>query len=147
MCLEVSPVLAIWRAVAVSAEIGQQGATENPGRDEEPEPVNRRVDVGDAAAVLDEPRGFAGFAADAGGCDSHLAMVRESQRGGGPHRFGAGTFGDQVAFGVEHPRRGPVGMDEVIEFGTTKSGAEQGGEDPAFRCQGHRRETPAHRPR
>ncbi len=58
---------AIWRAVAVSAEIGriaragdreageagEQGAAEDAGGDEEPEPVDGRVDVGDAAPVLD----------------------------------------------------------------------------------------------
>ena len=34
-------------------EAGEQGAAEDPGRDEEPEPVDRRVDVVDAAPVLD----------------------------------------------------------------------------------------------
>ena len=34
-------------------EAGQQGAAEDAGGDEEPEPVDRRVDVLDAAPVLD----------------------------------------------------------------------------------------------
>ena len=60
-------MVAISRAVAVSEAIGriarpaiatpgearQQGAAEDAGDDEEPEPVDGRVDVLDAAPVLD----------------------------------------------------------------------------------------------
>ena len=100
-----------------AGEAGEQGAAEDAGGDEEPEAVDGRVDVGDVAAVLDEPGGGAGFAADAGGRDPHLAVVGEAERGGRPQRLGAGAFLDQVAFGVEDPRRGAVGADEVVEFG------------------------------
>ena len=101
-----------------AGEAGEQGAAEDAGGDEEPEPVDGRVDVGDAAPVLDEAGRELPFAARRR--RSRRACRRRSRgRGvGGPERGGAGAVFEQVAVDVVDARRGVVGADEVVELGT-----------------------------
>ena len=122
-----SPVSATSRAVAVSAEIGriaargdrqagkagEQRAADDAGEDEEPEAVDGRVDVGDAAAVLDVA-GDECAADDLGRVYPHSFVSREAG-GEAAHVDGAVAFFHQVAVEVEDPGARAVGADEVVE--------------------------------
>ncbi len=155
MWREGSPVSAISRAVAVSEEIGriarrgdrqpgeagEQGAAEDPGGDEEPEPVDGRVDVGDAAPVLDVTGDQAGGRRVICAVATRICPTIGEAPGQRPQVGGPGALLDQVAVDVEDSGRGVVGAHEVVEAGAFLEGdrAERGVDDAEFRWPGSAR--------
>ena len=102
-------------------EAGEQGAAEDPGADQEPDPVDRVFAVGGAAPVLDVAGGDA-FGLQGNGLDPQPVAFDgarfERAELGGVRFFGAGISGPGqfAAAAVEDPDRGVVGEDVGSEF-------------------------------
>ena len=99
-----------------AGEAGEQGAAEDAGGDEEPEPVDRRVDVGECCARTGRSRSRCRFVADSRGRDPRSPWKVERPLGGRARAWSAfGAVSDQVAVEVVDAHRGVVGADEVVE--------------------------------
>ena len=134
MWREGSPVSAISRALAVSeetgriaragdrqaGEAGEQGAAEDAGGDEEPEPVDRRVDVLEAAPVLDVAGRRAAFVADFGGRHAVALVGREAGWDGAEVGRRRLLCSIRLPLEVVDARGGVVGADEVVEAGALR---------------------------
>jgi hypothetical protein len=98
-------------------EGGEQGRAEHPGGDEQPESVDRRLDVAFVAPVLHEPRDPPGLAAPQGDGDHPQVadLVRAEHGRAEVDRVRAEVY--QGAAGVEYPRHRVVRADEIAEVG------------------------------